>query len=66
MFATPRSGASGGPSTYVGLWLQALLRGDSEDYRRLVHTLNRGEKGWNDDEPAVVEAEREYASDNRI
>jgi hypothetical protein len=44
------------PRTTVGLWLRALLRGDSDGYRRLVAKLNRGEKGWNDDEPAVVEA----------
>src|SRR5689334_23046197 len=49
------SDVSGGPRTHVGLWLRALLRRDSEAYRRLVHKLNRGEKGWNADEPAVVE-----------
>jgi hypothetical protein len=56
MLATPGSEVSGGPRTYVGLWLRALLRGESDDYRRLTHKLNGGEKGWNDDEPAVVEA----------
>jgi hypothetical protein len=64
LIRSPRTGAdvqrqgseAGAPYTTVGLWLRALLRGDSEDYRRLVHKLNRGAKGWNDDEPAVVEA----------
>jgi hypothetical protein len=45
-----------GPRTTVGLWLRALLLGDGQEYRRLIPMLNRGEKGWNDDEPAVVEA----------
>ena len=45
-----------GPRTYAGLWLRALLRGDGESYRNLAPKLNRGVKGWNDDEPAVVEA----------
>jgi hypothetical protein len=36
--------------------LRAGLRGDNADYSRLARTLNRGQKGWNDDEPAVVEA----------
>jgi hypothetical protein len=48
--------ASGGPRTTVGLWLRAGWRGDDDDSQRLVRQLNRGEKGWNDDEPAVVEA----------
>jgi hypothetical protein len=48
--------ASGGPRTTVGLWLRAGWRGDHEDHQRLVRQLNRGEKGWNADEPAVVEA----------
>lgn len=52
----------GEPNTNVGLWFRALLRGDSQVYRRLGPTLNRGEKGWNDDEPAVVEAACELAT----
>jgi hypothetical protein len=61
MRSTPRSERSGGPRTSVGLWLRAGLRGDSEDYRRLARTLNHGQKGWNDDEPAVVAAACEMA-----
>lgn len=56
MHSTPRPEVSGGPRTHVGLWLGAMLRGDREGRDRLVHKLNRGEKGWNEDEPAVVEA----------
>ena len=49
------------PRTYVGLWLRASLRGESETYRRLSRSLNGGRNGWNDDEPAVVEAACELA-----
>lgn len=56
MRLTSQSDVSEGPRTYIGLWLRALLRGDSGSYRRLAQYLNRGVKGWNDDEPAVVEA----------
>lgn len=49
------------PRTTVGLWLQAGLREDSDAYWRLAQQLNRGERGWNDDEPAVVEAACELA-----
>jgi hypothetical protein len=61
MRSTPQSEFSGGPRTCVGRWLCAGLRGESKDYNRLAHTLNRGQKGWNDDEPAVVEAACEMA-----
>jgi hypothetical protein len=61
MRSMPRSERSGGPRTSVGLWLRAGLRGDNEDYRRLARTLNHGQKGWNDDEPAVVAAACEMA-----
>jgi hypothetical protein len=50
-----------GPRTNVGLWLRAILLGDHELYNRLWHRLNGGRKGWNDDEPAVVEAACELA-----
>jgi hypothetical protein len=56
MRLTRRPAVPGGPHTLVGLWLRASLRGDKEDYTRRGPTLNRGEKGWNKDEPAVVEA----------
>jgi hypothetical protein len=47
---------AGGPGTTMGLWLRALLLGDREGYARLGPLLNRDEKGWNEDEPAVVKA----------
>jgi hypothetical protein len=56
MRSTPQSAAPGGPRTYIGLWLRAGWRGDNEEHKRLLKHLNRGEKGWNEDEPAVIEA----------
>jgi hypothetical protein len=50
------------PRTYIGLWLRASLLGESETYRRLGQRLNGGKAGWNDDEPAVVEAACELAA----
>jgi hypothetical protein len=56
MHSIPQSEGSGGPRTIIGLWLRAGWRGDDEDHQRLVRQLNRGQKGWNEDEPAVIEA----------
>lgn len=51
-----------GPRTYVGRWLLALLMHDPELREQLRSTLNGGkETGWNDDEPAVIEAACELA-----
>ena len=46
-----------GPSTVVGVRLRATLL----DQRELTRQLNYGKPGWNDDEPAVVEALCEIA-----
>jgi hypothetical protein len=45
------------PRTYVGRWLRASML-DQRDLRdQLIVTLNGGSNvGWNDEEPAVVEA----------
>jgi hypothetical protein len=56
MRSAPEPERSGSPRTCVGLRLRAGLRGDNADYSRLARMLNRGQKGWNEDEPAVVEA----------
>lgn len=45
------------PRTYVGRWLRAGMLDQREERDRLVRTLNGGSAtGWNEDEPAVVEA----------
>jgi hypothetical protein len=44
------------PRTVVGLWLRAMLMRDVEVRRQLTRELNGGKKGWNYDEPAVVQA----------
>jgi hypothetical protein len=44
------------PRTYVGRWLRAGMLGQQELRDELVTTLNGGIDGWNDDEPAVLEA----------
>lgn len=45
------------PRTYVGLWLRAVLLRQEELGYRLASKLNGGRQtGWNDDEPAVVQA----------
>lgn len=54
------SGTSALPRTYVGRWLRAAMLDQPDERDRLVATLNRGSAtGWNDDEPAVVEAAAE-------
>jgi hypothetical protein len=45
-----------GPRTQVGLWLRACLTHQPELRQALVPGLNGGKAGWNDDEPAVVQA----------
>ena len=45
-----------GPQTIVGQWLRALLLDQRELRDELAARLNGGQKGWNRDEPAVVEA----------
>jgi hypothetical protein len=50
------------PKTLVGQWLLAAIL-DQRDLRDpLAKSLNRGEPGWNHDEPAVVEAACQIAS----
>lgn len=57
-----RSVSRGGPRTYVGQWLRAVLLRQRELRDRLHFKLNGGrETGWNDDEPAVVEVACELA-----
>jgi hypothetical protein len=55
-----RSGGTALPRTYVGRWLRAAVLDRQEERDRLVRSLNGGNAaGWNDDEPAVVEAAAE-------
>ncbi|MBO0822460.1 MAG: hypothetical protein J2P27_01220 [Actinobacteria bacterium] len=51
-----------GPRTVVGLWFRAVNLGTTEERDRLSRLLNGGEPGWNDDEPAVVQAASELAA----
>jgi hypothetical protein len=44
------------PRTNVGLWLQAIFLRQHERRDALRPTLNGGRPGWNEDEPAVIEA----------
>jgi len=52
----PGSRPSAKLRTVVGLWLRATLMRESEVRRQLTRELNGGKRGWNYDEPAVVEA----------
>ena len=57
-----RSVSRGGPRTYVGQWLRAVLLRQTQLRDRLRPKLNGGRQtGWNDDEPAVVQAACELA-----
>lgn len=57
-----RSVSRGGPRTCVGQWLRAALLQQRELRDRLRPKLNGGRQtGWNDDEPAVVQAACEAA-----
>ena len=49
------------PRTSVGRWLRAALMRQPALREQLRPTLNGGKPGWNDDEPAVVEAACELA-----
>jgi hypothetical protein len=49
------------PQTVVGLFLLAAYRREDEERRRLSARLNGGRRGWNLDEPAVVQAVCELA-----
>jgi hypothetical protein len=51
-----RSGSQDQPRTNVGRWLRATMLGQSQLREQLRPALNGGRRGWNDDEPAVVEA----------
>jgi hypothetical protein len=44
------------PRTYIGRWMRASMLDHRELRDDLTATLNGGRRGWNDDEPAVVEA----------
>jgi len=59
--APSRSVSRGGQRTYIGQWLRAVLLRQTELRDRLHPKLNGGDKGWNDDEPAVVQAACELA-----
>jgi hypothetical protein len=52
----PHPGSSALPRTFVGRWLRASMLGQRELRDQLVKTLNGGNRGWNDDEPAVLKA----------
>jgi hypothetical protein len=60
-FRSKQGALAPGPSTVVGAWLRATLLDQRELARRLNSALNNGKPGWNDDEPAVVEAMCELA-----
>lgn len=50
------------PTTWVGLWLRAGLLGEQKLRGQLKLRLNEGKRtGWNNDEPAVLEAACELA-----
>lgn len=51
-----------GPQTVMGLWARASILGTTEERDRLSRLLNRGEPGWNDDEPGVIQAASELAA----
>ena len=42
------------PRTFVGYWLRATFLRQRQLRQELLGTLNRGQPGWNNDEPAVV------------
>ena len=54
--------AAKAPRTVAGLALRAALLKDFDGARRLNSGLNGGKPGWNQDEPAVVEAACEQAA----
>jgi hypothetical protein len=60
-FRSKQDALAAGPSTVIGRWLRAALLGQRELRIRLTPALNNGKPGWNDDEPAVLEAVCEIA-----
>jgi hypothetical protein len=56
-----RSTSPSKPRTYIGQWLRATLLSERDLRRQLSQMLNGGRDGWNDDEPAVIEAACELA-----
>jgi hypothetical protein len=61
MWVRSRVGPAASPSTYIGRWLSALVLNDNDSRRELAACLNGGKPGWNDDEPAVLQAVCELA-----
>ncbi len=59
-YSSRHPGSSAPPRTFVGRWLRAAMLDRPDERDRLVATLNWGSAtGWNDDEPAVVQATAE-------
>jgi hypothetical protein len=54
-----RPGTAALPRTFVDRWLPASMLDQRDERDRLASTLNRRVAGWNDNEPAVVEAAAE-------
>ena len=52
-FSKPKTAS---PRTDIGRWLEARIVGDEPRAEALRSKLNGGVKGWNDEEPGVVEA----------
>lgn len=61
MWVRSQVGPAASPGTYVGRWLSALLLNHNDLRRELAVHLNGGKPGWNDDEPAVLQAVCELA-----
>ncbi len=61
-YSRPKPDLANGPRTTAGKFLRATLQGDQEEIQRLAHELNQGHQGWNDDEPAVIEAACQLAA----
>jgi hypothetical protein len=58
----PKKKAAPRPKTLVGQWLLAGLLDQDGLRDQLAKSLNRGQPGWNYDEPAVVESACQIAS----
>lgn len=61
MWLRSRERSAAIPDTYVGQWLRATFLNDRDLRVKLSAHLNGGKPGWNDDEPAVVQAVCELA-----
>jgi hypothetical protein len=57
----PKSEMKPVPRTLAGQWMRSGVLEDADTRRRLGRRLNGGKDGWNDDEPAVIEAACELA-----